>query len=66
MSGMPRVPRVKSRPLPPPWTGITSPYCHLCAWSWRRGVREIKYVNDACTVHRRAEAPAEPEGGEGP
>jgi hypothetical protein len=63
--GRPRIPRVKSRPLPPAWTGITGPYCWKCAWSWHDGVREIKYVAGDCGVHV-AMAAAGPEGGEGP
>jgi len=63
--GRPRIPRGKSRPLPPAWTGITGPDCHLCAWSWHNGVREVKFRSEACTV-RQAPASSGSEGGEGP
>jgi len=46
--------RGKPRVLPEAWTGITAPDCHECSWSFRNGVREVKYVNSACHVHYRA------------
>jgi len=56
----------KPRPLPAPWTGITEPDCDMCSWSFRNGVREIKYVSAACNVHSRAgQAPERATGGGG-
>jgi hypothetical protein len=51
VNGPTPVKRGKSRPLPEPWTGITGPDCHLCSWSWRGGVREVKVRSAACHVH---------------
>lgn len=46
--------RIKTRPLPEVWTGITEPDCVLCSWSWRDGHREVKVRSEACPVHWRA------------
>lgn len=59
-AGLP-VRRGKPRVLPEPWTGITAPYCELCSWSWRGGVREVKVRNAGCPVHYRA-VPADEAG----
>jgi len=37
------------------WPGITGPLdarCWACTWAMRDGVYQVKYVSDACAVHR--------------
>ena len=38
--------------MPDPWPGIAAPDCNDCSWSWREGIRQVKYLSSACIVHR--------------